>query len=185
MYLFESVRRTLLVHAAAATIAAFVTLCAFIALVGYRKEQAAKAPPQQLYALPPEVICLAPYAANHKVPTAYQSKRPIVRLREYAPNRYELLYWGNPVRPQYGFSVTALATRTPSLISDDNRPLPMQPLPVTKARRSDGKLPLQPVVRLSKLKGRTGDLYAARVAVHDAKRGTVLCSEVYLISGTE
>ena len=59
------------------------------------------------------------------------------------------------------------------------------PLPVPVARRRDGRLPQQPVVRLNNLKGRVGDLYAVRVAVHDATRGTVLCSEVYLISGTQ
>ncbi len=178
-------RHVWITHVAAISAAAFVTLGAFVFHAPRMLRVARMRTNEQLHHLPAESICLTPYTADYKPPTALASRRPVLRLREYAPNRFELLYWGNPVRPHYAFSVMSLATGSTALLGADGRVLRMQPLPVTEPRRNDGKLPLQPPVRLEKLTGREGDLFAARISVHDADKGTVLCSELYVICGTQ
>ncbi len=187
LYPYLPERRVWMSHVVALTSAGFVTLSAFLVLGSRLRSHysSSELPPEQYHSLPLEAVCLVPYAANQQVPEARKSDSAIVRLREYAPNCYELLYWGNPVRPRYAFSVQELRSGRSVLLNEAGEVLRMQPLPVPVARRRDGLLPQQPVVRLNHLQGRVGDLYAVRVAVHDASRGTVLCSEVYLISGTQ
>lgn len=178
-------RRVWVTHVAALTTAAFVTLCAFVVHARSLWQQARLRVDEQVHRLPSESVCLAPYTAGQNAPEALTSRRPVLRLREYAPHRYELLYWGNPVRPRYAFSVMSLATGSSALLGADGRPLRLQALPVTVPARSDRKLPLQPAVRLDSLAGREGDLYAARISVHDADKGTVLCTELFVICGTQ
>lgn len=172
-------------HLVALGVAALLTLVAFIVTAGKLTEYAEIRAKQHHHFLPPETVCLSPYTAGHKVPEALASRRPVIRLREYAPDCFELLYWGNPIRPAYSFSVWSLETGTPALLSEQGVPERSRPLPVTAPRRADGKLPLQPVVKLLRLRGRRGDLYAARIAVHDSATGTVLASALYLLSGNQ
>ncbi len=178
-------RRVWVTHVAALTTAGFVTLCAFMMNARALLEQSRLRVDEQVHSLPSESVCLAPHTAEYHAPAALASRRPVLRLREYAPHRYELLYWGNPVRPRYAFSVMSLATGSSALLGADGRPQRLQSLPVSVPARKDRKLPLQPVVRLDSLAGREGDLYAARISVHDADKGTVLCTELYVISGTQ
>ncbi|MBR5887111.1 MAG: hypothetical protein IKZ07_02775 [Akkermansia sp.] len=178
-------RHVWITHLAAISAAAIVTLGAFAFYAPRMLSLARMRSNVQFHYLPAESICLTPYTADYKAPALLESRRPVLRLREYAPNRFELLYWGNPVRPHYAFSIMSLATGRTALIGTDGRAQRMLPLPVTEPRRSDGKLPLQPLVRLEQLTGREGDLYAARISVHDADKGTVLCSELYVICGSQ
>lgn len=178
-------KRALLPHVVAAGVGAVVSLSACFYAAHRCNEIMGLRADEQDHSLPPEMICLVPYTSDYKEPVALLSSLPIVRLREYAPNRYELLYWGNPVRPRYAFTVRNLMTGEHALRAADRADKGMLPLPVTEPRRHDRKLPLQPIVRLNNIKGREGDLYAARVSVLDADKGTVLCSAVYLISGSE
>lgn len=185
LYPYLPERRVWIAHVAALTTAAFVTLVAFLFVGRHLSHRQELKFDTEQHVLPPESVCLVPYPADQKVPAVQDSRLPVIRLREYAPNRYELLYWGNPVRPAYTFSVWALHTGAPALLTADNTPLSYHPLPVTSPRRKDGMLPLQPPVRLKRVKGRSGDLFAARIAVHDAATGTVLASVLYVMSGTE
>ncbi|MBQ7023875.1 MAG: hypothetical protein IJN29_09855 [Akkermansia sp.] len=178
-------RSVWLPHVVALGVAAVATLVLFVVAATWLSERAELLAKMQYHSLPPEAVCLAPYAADQEVPEAVAARLPVIRVREYAPNCYELLYWGNPIRPAYSFSVWALSTGSPALLSDDGVPQRYRPLPVTEARRADGKLPLQPAVKLHQLSGRRGDIYAARIAVHDAATGTVLASVLYLLSGSE
>ena len=178
-------RRVWLPHVVVLCVAALATLVLFIVGAPWLSVRAEMMSKQQYHTLPPEAVCLAPYAAEQDVPDAVAARLPVIRLREYAPNRYELLYWGNPIRPAYCFSVWSLETGAPALLANDGVPQRYRPLPVTVPRRADGKLPLQPAVKLHHLCGRSGDIYAARIAVHDAATGTVLASVLYLLSGTE
>ena len=179
------IKRVLLPHAVAAGIAGIVSLSVSFYAAHRCNEICALRYDEQEHSLPPEMICLVPYTAEYREPVALASSLPVVRLREYAPGRYELLYWGNPVRPRYAFSVRNLMTGEHVLTAAESADKGLLPLPVTEPRRQDRKLPLQPIVRLNNIKGREGDLYAARVSVHDADKGTVLCSAVYIISGSE
>lgn len=178
-------RSAWLPHVAALGVAAVATLILFVVAAAWLSERAEMLAKMQYHSLPPEAVCLAPYAADQEVPEAVAARLPVIRLREYAPNCYELLYWGNPIRPAYCFSVWSLATGSPVLLSDDGIPQCYRPLSVTEPRRADGKLPLQPTVKLHHLSGHRGDIYAARIAVHDAATGTVLASVLYLLSGSE
>lgn len=179
------IKRILLPHAVAAGVACVVSLSVSFYAADRCNEISALPFDNQEHSLPPEMICLVPYTADYRAPAALVSPLPVVRLREYAPGHYELLYWGNPVRPRYAFSVRNLMTGAHALTAADSADKGLLPLPVTEPRRKDRKLPLQPIVRLDNIKGREGDLYAARVSVHDADKGTVLCSAVYIISGSE
>ena len=185
LYPYLPERRRWIAHVAALTAAAFVTLVCFIIVGRQLREQETLKCDTQVHSLPAEAFCMAPYAANQQVPTEQSSNLPVIRLREIAPNRYELLYWGNPVRPAYYFSIWSQETGASVLMKADGSPQRYRDLPVTVPRRADGKLPLQPAVRLERLRGRSGDLFAARIAVHDAATGTVLASVLYVISGTE
>ena len=185
LYPYLPERRVWMSHVVALGTAAFVTLVAFIATGKELAELREIRSRIRHHYLPPETICLSPYTAGHKVPEAWASRRPIIRLREYAPYCYELLYWGNPIRPAYSFSVWSLETGAPALLDEQGRTERTRPLPVTVARREDGKLPLQPAVKLYRLSGCSGNLYAARIAVHDAATGTVLATALYLLSGNQ
>lgn len=116
---------------------------------------------------------------------ALRSSVPVLRLREYEPGRYELLYWGNPVRPLYTYSIRVHRGRQSVLIGNGGVSQQQRKLPVTAPKRRDGQLPLQPPVRLQGIKGAMGELYAVRVSVHDGRTGATLCWEDYLISGDE
>lgn len=185
MSLPADIKRILLPHAVAAGVAGVVSLSVSFYAAHRCNEISALPFDNQEHRLPPEMICLVPYTADYRASVALESSLPIVRLREYEPGRYELLYWGNPVRPRYAFSIRNLMTGEHVLTAADSADKGLLPLPVTEPRRRDRKLPLQPIVKLSNIKGREGDLYAARVSVHDADKGTVLCSAVYIISGSE
>lgn len=179
-----SLRRVWLPHALVVLTSGVITLSAFLPLCRYLMTYDEVHSAQRVHQLPAEGICLAPYAADHEVPKYRRATLPVLRLREYAPGKYELLYWGNPIRPRYAFSVRRLSTGSSVLLSEEGIPLRLHPLPVTEPRRADGQLPLQPIVKLLNISGREGDLFAVRVAVHDADKETILCSEVYLISGS-
>lgn len=178
-------RRVWVTHVAALTAAGFVSLCAFMMNARSLMQQAKLRVNEQVHNLPAESVCLTPYTVEYRAPETMTSRRPVLRLREYAPHRYELLYWGNPVRPRYAFSVMSLATGSSALLGADGRSQRLRSLPVSVPARKDRKLPLQPTVRLDSLAGREGNLYAARISVHDADKGTVLCTELYIISGTQ
>ncbi|MBE6417037.1 MAG: hypothetical protein E7033_01070 [Akkermansiaceae bacterium] len=141
-------------------------------------------PPEPLHhKLQPELVCLAAATATEPMPDSVASDAPHLRLREYAPGQYELLYWGNPVRPHYTFSITNIWDGSSVLLQDDGTPQQYRDLIVSVPRRADNALPLQPVIKLGKLKGKPGDYYSAKVCVHDAADGKVLCHAVYLICG--
>ncbi len=176
--------RVWLPHVVALLASGVITLVSFLPLCRYLMTCDEAHAAMRVHQLPAEGICLVPYAADHEVPKFRRAMLPVLRLREYAPGKYELLYWGNPIRSRYAFSVRSLLTGSSVLLSGEGKPLLLHPLPVTEPRRADGKLPLQPIVKLHNIRGREGDLFAVRVAVHDADKGTVLCSEVYLISGS-
>ncbi len=143
-------------------------------------------PPEPLhYDLPTEVPLRVAADAAEEIPTEIASRLPRLHLREYEPNRYELLFWGNPIRPRYTYSVTKLSTRKSVLADTDGSTQKWREISVITPSRQDGKLPLQPAVRLEKLKGKVKDFYAARISIHDGTTGTVLCSSTFLICGTE
>lgn len=125
------------------------------------------------------------YPASYQPAAALRSPVPILRLREYGPGRYELLYWGNPIRPLYTYSICVHRGKKSVLIGKDGRSHRQRVLPVPEPRRRDGLLPLQPPVRLQGIKGSEGELYAVRISVHDGRTGAILCWEDYLISGDE
>lgn len=54
---------------------------------------------------------------------------------------------------------------------------------MSNPKRTDGKLPLQPAVKLHRIQGKHGRYYAVKFTVHDAQTGVPLCSDVYLING--
>lgn len=141
-------------------------------------------PPAPLHhKIQPELVCLAAATASEPMPDAIASESPHLRLREYAPGQYELLYWGNPVRPHYVFSITDIWDGSSVLLQNDGTPQQYRDLIVRVPRRDDNALPLQPIIKLNKLKGKPGDYYSAKICIHDASNGTVLCSAIYLICG--
>ena len=164
-----------------AIVAAILTIVALYLLPRPTEEERT---PQLLIScdIPAEVLCRVAATPDEVIPEAVTSDKPLLRLREYAPGQYELLYWGNPVRPHYTFSITKISSRKSVLYSTDGKPEQQRNLPVTHPRRKDGKLPLQPVTKLHGLEADEGLYYAAKVSVHDGTTGKILCSEVYIIS---
>ncbi len=130
-----------------------------------------------------ELVCLSAASATETLPDTIASDSPHLRIREYAPGQYELLYWGNPVRPHYVFSITNIWDGSSVLLQDDGSEQRYRNLIVSVPRREDKALPLQPAIKLDKLKGKPGDYYSAKICVHDAADGKILCSAVYLLCG--
>lgn len=139
----------------------------------------------QLHSPESEHRCYAPFMPGYAPEASLRSSSPVVRLREDGAGGYELLYWGNPVRPAYSYSIRAHRGRQSVLLDAQGSPQLCRPLPVTAAKRKDGRLPLQPPVPLARLKGAAGELYAVRISVHDARTGSPLCWADYLISGND
>lgn len=127
----------------------------------------------------------AAYLPEVDVPSSVVSGSPEIRLREWAPDQYELLYWGNPIRPAYTFRVQERGSRESVLLSSSGEVQKERPLPVPVSRRKDGRLPLQPAVKLKGLRGKPGELYAVRISVHDAASGALLCYRNCLLCGDE
>lgn len=143
-------------------------------------------PPAPLhYDIPTEVHLNVAAGATEDIPDEVESRLPRLRLREYEPNRFELLFWGNPIRPRYTYSITKISSKKSVLTDDEGDTQRWRELSVITPSRPDGKLPLQPSVRLEKLKGKVKDFYAVRISIHDGTTGTVLCTSTYLICGTE
>ncbi len=130
-----------------------------------------------------EVLCRIAASPQEEMPQAIESDTPHLRLREYAPGCYELLYWGNPVRKHYTYSVKKISNNRSVLQDSQGNRQKWCELPVTVPRREDKKLPLQPAVQLHLLQDAQHEYYAAKVSVHDGVTGHILCTEVYLIKG--
>lgn len=135
-------------------------------------------------AIPPERVWLVPPGEEADVPRALRASRPVVRLRQRKDGVYELLYWGNPVRAAYSYSVEAVGLKRSVLVDGAGKPQATRPLPVTEPARPDRLLPLQPAVPLEGLDCGKGDAIAVCVAVRDASTGAILCSEDYLLENT-
>ena len=171
----------ILLWLAAALVSALLTI-AILHLLPEQSAEEAPLPPPFSYEIPVEVLCRVAASPNEDIPEAVASDKPQVRLREYAPGKYELIYWGNPIRPHYTFSVTNVRTGITVLYAPDGKPEQHRNLAVTQAHRKDGKLPLQPITKLHGLQQNTEQYYAAKISIHDGATGKILCSEVYLIN---
>lgn len=165
-----------------ATIISALLTIAILHLLPAQQEEESPLPLPLSYAIPAEVLCRIAATPKEEIPEAVDSDSPQLRLREYAPGHYELLYWGNPVRPHYTYSITKVSTGKTILYSPDGMPEQQRDLAVTQARRTDGKLPLQPIIKLHGMAQNTEQYYAAKISIHDGTTGKILCSEVYLIN---
>ena len=174
-------KRMLLIWLLAAVSAAVCTICILLSIPRERAE----APEILQNDIRPETLCRIAATPLEAIPQAIESDTPHLRLREYAPGCYELLYWGNPVRPRYAFSIRKVRDNTSVLRSPQGKPLKWLPLPVTSPRREDKQLPLKPPVLLPPLPGPSDTYFAARITIHDAATGKVLCSEIYLLHGAD
>lgn len=164
-----------------AIIASLLTICI---ILNIPLPEETETPIKISHDIPTEVLCRVAATPAEEIPDSVLSDKPQVRLREYAPGLYEILYWGNPVRPHYTYSVTKLSTGESILLSTNGRKEKQRPLAVTQPRRADGRLPLQPTTKLTELEKATEHYYAVRVSIHDGTTGKGLCSEVYIISTT-
>ncbi len=132
--------------------------------------------------LPPERVLQVPKGRWYVAEPAIASSVPVVQLRETSPEHYELLYWGNPVRPRYAYRVLNIMSGESVLLAADGTPDALRSLPVTQARRADARLPLQPVQSLGRLAPAPGGFVAVSVEVLDAQQMTVLCKNEYLLA---
>lgn len=131
--------------------------------------------------LPSERVLQVPHGAWY-VPSAHKaSSVPMVQLRECTPGEFELLYWGNPVRPRYAYRVLNIMSGDSVLLAPGGKPEPRRNLPVPHPRRADGKLPLQPAQKLGKLRPAPGGFCAVRVEVLAPEEDVVLCWSEYLL----
>lgn len=135
------------------------------------------------YDIPTETSCLIAASMQEVLPQSLHSTKPHIRLRQTDKHCYELLYWGNPVRPQYTYSVTKVSNRQSVLHTPTGEREDYRPLPVTIKSETKGELPLQPSIPLKGIDGAPGEYYAARISVHDAADNTTLHSAIYLICG--
>ena len=172
-------KRMLLIWLLAAVSAAVCTICILLSIPRERAE----APEILQNDIRPETICRIAATPLEAIPQAIESDTPHLRLREYAPGCYELLYWGNPVRKQYTYSVRKVSNNRSVLQDSQGKRQRWCELPVTVPRRADKKLPLQPAVKLHLQQDDRHEHYAAKVSVHDGTTGHILCTEVYLIKG--
>ena len=131
--------------------------------------------------LPEERVLQVPHGAWYQAEEYVESSVPVVRVKSVAPGQYELLYWGNPVRPRYSYRVLNIMSGDSVLLSVDGRPEARRELPVTRPRREDGRLPLQPVLKIGDLPPSLGGFCAVRVEVLDPDSGVVLCWAEYLL----
>lgn len=141
-------------------------------------------PPKIHHDIPDEVLCKVPHARTDDFPTAISSDKPIIRLCELSPGNYRLLYWGNPVRKSYTYTIRRLSNNESVLCSRNGERIEKATLPVLIPAREDKKLPRQPIVEIGTVRGEPGVMYAVKITVHDGTNGIPLCSEVYLIEGT-
>lgn len=131
--------------------------------------------------LPRERVLQVPHGSWY-VPAAHMdSSVPIVQLRECSPGEFELLYWGNPVRPRYVYRVLNIMSGDSVLQSPEGLPEDQRELPVPHMRRADGNLPLQPVQKLGILRPAPGGFCAVRVEVLAPEHNVVLCRNEYLL----
>lgn len=142
-----------------------------------------KAPEPLNYDIPAEVSCLIPASSTEELPKSITAKKPHIRLRACANNQYELLYWGNPVRAGYTYSIINVSNKQSVLLRDDGKTEPFRELQVSTPNNQKGTIVLQPIIPLRQLRGKSGEYYAAKVSIHDATDGTILCSAIYLICG--
>lgn len=172
-------KRMLLIWLLAVVLAGACTVSILLNIPQERVE----APEAQQNDIRSEVLCRIAATPQEEIPTAIESDTPHLRLREYAPGSYELLYWGNPVRKHYTYSVKKISNNRSVLQDSQGNRQKWCELPVTVPRREDKKLPLQPAVQLNLLQDAQHEYYAAKVSVHDGVTGHILCTEVYLIKG--
>lgn len=131
--------------------------------------------------LPNERVLQVPPGAWYTPAPCKDSSVPIVQLREYAPGEFELLYWGNPVRPRYMYRVLNIMSGNSVLLSPEGEPESQRNLPVPSPRRADGKLPLQPAQKLGRLCPAPGGFCAVRVEVLAPEKDIVLCWAEFLL----
>lgn len=136
----------------------------------------------ELCDVPPERVLRVPFGAWYTPDDSLNSPVPIVRLREKNHAEYELLYWGNPVRPRYAYRVLNIMNGQTLLRDAAGKPVSSRELPVPRPQRADTRLPLQPVLELGRLPASPGGFVAARVEVIDATRGVVLCGAEFLLA---
>lgn len=144
-----------------------------------------QAPPKVQHDIPDEVLCKVPHARGDEFPAAVESDTPIIRLLELSPGNYQLLYWGNPVRKSYVYTITRLSDQKSVLRKRTGETVEKAHLPVIHPAREDKKLPRQPIVEIGKISGEPGVSYAVRITVHDGTTGTPLYSEYYIIEGEQ
>lgn len=173
--------RKLIIWLAAAMVAAACTLGLLLSIS--QPESPPPTPAPVNHDIPPEVLCRIAATPAEVIPQSIASDKPHIRLREYEIGKFELLYWGNPVRPRYAFSINKLSTGKSVLLDAAGKRERWRNLPVSVPRRSDKELPLQPTVKLHKLEGNPGTYYAAKVSIHDAASGKALASTIYLLCG--
>lgn len=167
------------------TVSAAIALLCTIGLLFCIPTDRDAPPPPVLHDIPAERLCRTPATTSTTLPDSIASTLPHLRLIETASGRqYELHYWGNPVRPKYTYSIRKLSNNATLLRNPQGKPQKSLPLPVTTPHRADNRLPHQPPVLIPLLPGPADAYFAARVSVHDAATGKVLCSEVYLLHGS-
>lgn len=165
----------------AACIAAAGVVTAHVVLANKTKQE----PPKIRHDIPDEVLCKVPHGRTDDFPAAISSDKPIIRLRELSPGNYQMLYWGNPVRKSYVYTIRRLSDNQSVLRSRDGDTIEKAKLPVLLPAREDKKLPRQPIVEIGTVKGEPGVSYAVRITVHDGTTGAPLCSEFYIIEGAQ
>lgn len=176
----QSIKRLTVIWLISAIVAG---VCTIWLLPRIPQQEVDEQPQMIKHDIPAEVLCRSAATVNESMPQAILSDKPLLRLREYAPGHYELLYWGNPVRPHYTFSIQNVRTGKSVLLNAEGKREKWRDLPVTQPHRADKKLPLQPAIPLNKLHGARDSYFAARIAVHDATTGKILCSAIYLLCG--
>ena len=175
------IKRVLVLWSVSAVIA---LLCTVGLLMSVPTDREAPPPPVE-HAMRAEVLCRIPSTADTVLPDSIVSSRPQLRLKETPNGQYELHYWGNPIRPEYAFSIRRYNTHTSLLRTPQGKVQKWLPLPVTVPRRADKQLPLQPPVPIPPFPGSADTFFTARISVHDAATGAVLCSEIYLLHGAK
>lgn len=133
------------------------------------------------YDLPSERVLQVPFGAWYTAEESISSTVPMVQLREYAPGEYELLYWGNPVRPRYTYRVLNIMNGDSVLRTSSGSLEPERHLLVTSPVRKDGRLPLQPAQKLGRLSPSPGGYCSVRVEVLASENNAVLCWKEYLL----
>ena len=164
---------------AAAGVAAVIVITALL-IVSPGIEQA---PPKVAHDIPDEVLCKVPHARGDDFPAAIESDTPIIRLLELSPGHYQLLYWGNPIRKSYFYTIKRLSNGESVLRKRTGETIEKAHLPVMLPAREDKKLPRQPLVEIGRVSGEPGVSYAVKITVHDGTTGTPLYAEYYVIEG--